>query len=144
MYYSIGQSGTLTSAYHDSWQYDLDSKGFPKGDAGHMIENLSIVNGGPYPSVDSTIVDLSINVCNNNPLLPFWLQTLVVSPINLNLDLHVNRDKGPGDVVSRMSATIRKHRPWFPRDTVVTLFDSGYDPVHVAPSWPVHFDDVYS
>ena len=40
--------GELSNVMHEMWMEEIDALGFPHGDEGAEIENLSIVNGGEY------------------------------------------------------------------------------------------------
>lgn len=48
MYQYLSPEQSVTTWYHDEWQNQLAEFGFPKGDYGEDIENLSIVNGRIY------------------------------------------------------------------------------------------------
>ncbi len=56
MYQYLSPEQSVTTAYHDEWQNQLAEFGFPKGDYGEDIENLSIVNGRVY-KYDDYLVD---------------------------------------------------------------------------------------
>ena len=44
----VNQEGVIDNSIHNSWQMELNQLGFPKGDFGQEIENLSIVNGRSF------------------------------------------------------------------------------------------------
>lgn len=44
----VGMDGQLDNSVHDEWQNDLETIGFPKGDAGKAFRNLAIVNGRAF------------------------------------------------------------------------------------------------
>lgn len=56
MYQYLSPEQSVTTWYHDEWQNQLAEFGFPKGDYGEDIENLSIVNGRVY-KYDDYLVD---------------------------------------------------------------------------------------
>ena len=96
MYNYIDASGTLNNTVHNQWQADLNDNGFPKGDAGHPIENLAIVSGG-----DSWADGLSSSILSATLSLSSFLQLVnYASFTNLFVSLNIERDRGPNTTVS--------------------------------------------
>ena len=51
----VDLTGFVDNTVHDDWQEELDDLGFPEGDFGSDIENLTIVNGRAYDLSSSLI-----------------------------------------------------------------------------------------
>ena len=148
MYYFVPGASDATDAYHVAWQNELDSIGFPQGDSGCPIENLSIVNGGVYPfssTPDPVLLDFAVSI-NNGSSSTLWLQALSLLATrmdNIDLSFQVNRDSGSGNVcVSK--AKYRKTWPWAPNGIDVPLFAQDSILVHQSPSGSQGLDYVNS
>ncbi|MBR5904898.1 MAG: hypothetical protein IKZ51_00400 [Bacteroidales bacterium] len=148
MYYYVPGGSNATYSYHVAWQNELDSIGFPQGDYGHPIENLSIVNGGPSSTnvpLEPDLLDFTLSI-NNGSSSTWWLQALSMLAAridNIYLSFLVNRDSGSGNVcVSK--AKYRKTWPWAPNGIDVPLFDQDSILVHQSPSGSLGLDYVNS
>lgn len=51
----VDPSGNLDNSVHNDWQAELDLLGFPEGDNGTGIQNLTIVNGREYDIASSLV-----------------------------------------------------------------------------------------
>ena len=51
----VSPEGTIDNSVHNEWQEELDRIGFPEGDFGKGIQNMSIVNGNLY-DINSTLI----------------------------------------------------------------------------------------
>ena len=142
MYYYVDSSGNLLTTYHDSWQQMLDSIGFPEGDPGTDIENLSIVNGAPYENLSSHFADVSFwyNVFDFSQLLNLWFPFISVG--NVSATFNIERNQGNGCVVSSSQATYYKTH-LFGLTEDCSLFGAN-GRIHYAPSGSVGYDIIPS
>lgn len=143
MYYFVPLVGDATDAYHQTWQAELNSVGFPKGDEGHPIENLSIVNGGDVGTPNQSILDLRVRVNDPSNTSFSWLQSLlllVAKTDNIHLSFQAKRNSGGGSVVSTSRATIRKSWPWISGSVTVPLMSADSVRVHYAPMGSPNLD----
>ena len=147
MYYYVPEFGNATDIYHVAWQNELDNIGFPQGDSGHPIENLSIVNGGPTSpgTLGPVMLDFALNI-NNGTSSTWWLQALSLLAArinNIDLSFLVNRDSGSG-IVCTSKAKYRKTWLWAPSGIDVPLFGQDSIVFHQSPSGSAGFDYVNS
>lgn len=52
----VNPSGIIDNSIHNEWQEELEQLGFPEGDFGKSIQNLTIVNGRAY-NINSTLIE---------------------------------------------------------------------------------------
>lgn len=146
MYYFVDSNGNLTSDDHDDWQDILDSIGFPRGDFGHSIENISIVNGGQYVTNDNCMLDLNLSL-GNDPISggewTKWFLLLFTHASNLNLSIQAYRNHGDGGVVERASGQYTKKFNWFNTPVAINLFDPT-PRTHTSPNPSEQFDCIKS
>lgn len=98
MYNYIDSSSSLNNSIHNQWQYDLNEIGFPKGDYGYPIDNLTIVSGGDLGSSE-----LSESIFSSTLSLTSLVQQLIqMSFSNFTVTLKIDRDRGPGTEVAKI------------------------------------------
>lgn len=81
-------AGSHDNSVHEDWIQELNELGFPQGDNGKNIQNLAIVNGGPF-DISSTLVDGSHLLYLNGVLKTSFLTALLApfATVTLNLTL---------------------------------------------------------
>lgn len=112
MYYYVSQDQSITANTHNGWQAILNEKGYPKGDYGRSIDNLSIVNGGDSSTIPEPI-----------------LLRLVTSLFNVHFDIQINRNDGTGQAVYRSLVKTYKFNWGFSPSEVILWNTEQYAPV---------------
>lgn len=146
MYYYVEPNGTLTTDYHDDWQEILDDMGFPRGDYGHSIENLSIVNGGSLGSPNSCLFDLSLSIGNNSLCQSGWMELLLrlfTHASNLSLSLEAYRNNGNGGLLELAQCIYKKKFAWLSVNKLISVFGSSPQ-IRISPNGTVPLDYVNS
>lgn len=134
MYYHVNSSGEIEHSFHDQWQYYLDLKGFPKGDVGYPIENLTIVSGN---ALDSGVL--------SNKVLSFGLflvdlKTLFGGPFptTFMIDVDIDRDRQNNWLVSKTMLLYT----CFSKVLQTTIAVPILCKEHRSPSNAIHYDTV--
>lgn len=146
MYYYIEPDGSLNTDYHDNWQEILDGIGFPQGDLGHSIENLSIVNGGAYQTSNNNLLNMGLSI-GNDPLFSSgwlrWLLAIISHATNLEMSIQAYRNGGNGGTVATAQGTYKKKFGWLSSPKQINLFAQNTR-VHSSPPSSVAFDYIKS
>lgn len=135
MYYYVNEYYGCNGNYHSIWQQELDSLGFPKGDAGSMIENLAIVNGGIIPAITNQPL-ARLRIQNGNSKLAFQNLAFIglTNLYNIDADFKVFHNLGSDQPVADCEVKYKKFWPWLlngtqNEDYVVLLSESANAPV---------------
>ena len=85
-----------SNSMHYQFQSYLDEIGFPKGDAGHPIENLTIISGNHLDSseLSGKLLQFGLSLSKLHVITPPYL------PKNLSVYVSVDRDRQSGTAVS--------------------------------------------
>ena len=146
MYYYVEPDGSLTTNYHTTWQTALNNIGFPKGDNGHPIENLSIVNGGNIDTTNSCLLDLDVSI-GNDPLFSSgwlrWLLHVFTKASNLDMTIEAYRNNGNGGLLGISMGIYKKKFGWLPGLKQISLFGPN-SALHYSPNASVALDYVKS
>lgn len=146
MYYYVEPDGSMTTNYHTSWQTALNTIGFPRGDTGHPIENLSVVNGGIIDTTNSCLLDLDVSI-GNDPLITSgwlrWLLHMFTKASNLEMSLEAYRNNGNGGIVGTSAGVYKKKFGWLPGLKQISLFGPN-SIIHYSPGSSVALDYVKS
>lgn len=114
LYRRILSSGVDDNDSHLLWQEELNTIGFPRGDKGFPIENLSIALGNTI--LEESYLSSPIGVLNVawDDSLFNWIKYLLNlgNISNLNTQLTVNRHLNYNDIVSDLTITYTKHFSW--------------------------------
>ena len=133
MYNYIDFLGAIDNSVHQDFISYLNSIGFPKGDSGHPIENLSIVSGNALSSseLSNKIMTFGLFLTYNNigPTLKYAFK-------NFTIYADIDRDRQSGSLVSTTMITHIRFNRLFPR--VYTILLSA----HTSPSTIEHMDSV--
>lgn len=148
LYWYVSEDGTPTSSYYNSWQSVFNSIGFPRGDVGNPIENLSISNGGMHGSINQKILDFSVVFNASTPPEEGWLKLLLMMLTrtdNLNISFGVYRYSWPESVVFSATAYYVKHWLWNNElKYKLLLSNNDVSLTKVAPSNYPALDNIYS
>ena len=146
LYYHVDSNGCLNSEDHVDWQETLDVIGFPRGDMGYSIDNISIVNGGEYDSTDDCLLDLNLSLGNGPTFSGEWTKWFLVlftHASNLNLSIQAYRNDGAGGTVEIAQGQYTKRFSWTTGAMPINLF--GQSPlVHTSPGSSEPLDYINS
>ena len=146
MYYSVDADGSLNTDYHASWQSILDGIGFPLGDPGYSIENISISNGGTLNESNPSIFEFEANLGYNSWFSNNWIKWLLVAftcATRLDLTFTASRNAGDGGIVSTSQITYKKKFDWS-ADTILIRFFEHPKRVHYSPASSIGYDSIRS
>ena len=113
MFRRILSTGIEDNTAHLNWQSELNALGFPKGDKGYPIENISIVNGniinsfGHSDLLFKAVIDADYALPD---LLHFLLTLGTVS--NMYVKAEVHESDGIGGTVSDLQINYTKRFVW--------------------------------
>lgn len=140
LYYYINWNGELDNDVHDDWQEILDDIGFPKGDPGFPIENLSIVNGGDLPgSVNDTLAEIDFNIGYGFFGFYRFLLDYVTTLNNIKASFKIYRNSGGNKLVSKSTAKYNKKFLCFSLEEGIPLIT---DSIHYSPQNALGLDIV--
>ena len=72
----VDPSGNLDNSVHNDWQEELEQLGFPKGDGGEGIQNLSIVNGRAFDLSSALVYNKHFLYFDGYAKLSIWMELL--------------------------------------------------------------------
>lgn len=139
----MNSSLTYNSVFYENLQQSFKSIGFPKGDRGHPIQNVAIINGGKSPSgtkslysAGDTILQAEIDL-NSGTLVELIMMLFCKSPMGslwrlgkttLSLSHTVYPCLNHGDCVSRTTASYKKKLLWLDMMNVSIPVNNHYGP----------------
>ena len=95
MYNYVNFFDIVDNSEYNQFQYDLGELGFPQGDPGHLIENLTIVSGNDLGQSELSQSILSFKLFLTN----IWYDHFIRYR-SFKIEAGVNRDRGNGSRVS--------------------------------------------
>ena len=101
--YYVNSDSSINDSVHNEWQGILSQTGFPKGDAGHPIENLSVINGKDLNSTGDTLLGVKISELPINSIIK-----RIISLFNFDLSMHVYRHTASSSVVETDTLSFMK------------------------------------
>lgn len=148
-YHWISPDGVEDNSVHTAWQEALDQIGFPKGDKGYPIENLSIVNGNIINAtiLGRPILDATLDANYAVPNVLYYLQTLGLYT-KMYVHAEIERRKGAASNISSVEVKYSKHFPWLENHSFIDSYllnkqhPDSYSPVYydMVPSSTISLD----
>lgn len=134
MYNYVNSSGDIDNSVHQQWQSYLNTIGFPQGDPGQLIENLTIVSGNGLDATDISQKILSFGFFFVD--LKMLLEHSI--PAALSMDVQIDRDRQAGTLVSKTVLSYNVHSEVLHMNIAIPIMFRE----HCSPGNIGHYDVV--